>query len=262
MSSLSQALLRQEPLLIQPRLLIDFVARCSAFDEMLQELLGAPPKAEIIDGVGVIPVTGIIGKNLAPIEKLLGAADVDEIAAHVKEFAANPNVHTLLFDLDTPGGTVTGVPELADLIGRQTKPTVAFTSSCACSAGYWIGSQAERFIATPSAAVGSIGAFIPFLDSSAALAAEGMFVDLIKAGKHKGAGFPGTALNEEQRAHMQEKVNQLHSVFKASVRAKRQYVRESDMEGQDFYGREAAEKRLVTGLASREELLSGLTRGS
>ena len=218
MSSLSQALLRQEPLLIQPRLLADFVARCGAFDEMLQELLGVPPKAEIIDGVGVVPVSGIIGKNLSPIERMLGAADVDEVAGQVKEFAADPNVHTILLDLDTPGGTATGVPELADLIGRQTKPTVAFTSSVACSAGYWIGSQADRFIATPSASVGSIGAFIPFLDSSAALAAEGLFVDVIKAGKFKGAGFPGTALSEEQRTHMQEKVNQLHSVFKTSVR--------------------------------------------
>lgn len=262
MSSLSQALLRHEPLLIQPRVLADFVARCGAFDDALQELFGSAPKAEVVDGVGVIPIYGVIGKNLAPIEKMLGAADVDEVASHVKEFAVDPNVHTILLDLDTPGGTVTGVPELADLIGRQTKPTVAFTSSCACSAGYWIGSQADRFIATPSAAVGSIGAYIPFLDSSAALAAEGMFVDLIKAGKFKGAGYPGTAMTEEQRAHLQTKVNQLHSVFKDSVRAKRQYVRESDMEGQDFYGREAAEKRLLTGLASREELFAGLTRNS
>ena len=69
MSSLSQALLRQEPLLIQPRLLIDFVARCGSFDEMLQELLGAPPKAEIIDGVGVIPVTGIILNSAVKINR-------------------------------------------------------------------------------------------------------------------------------------------------------------------------------------------------
>jgi len=261
MSSLDNALLRNEPILIQTRVLADFVARCGSFEDTLRELLGSAPQAEIRDGVGIVPVHGIIGKGLSPIEKILGAVDVDDVSSQVEEFAANPAVRTILLDLDTPGGTVTGVPELADLIGSQSKPTVAFTASMACSAGYWIGSQAGRFFATPSASVGSIGVYIPFVDSSAAFASRGVFVDLIKAGKFKAAGFPGTTLSEDQRALLQERVDQLHAAFKESVRAKRRYVRDTDMEGQDFYGREAAEKRLLTGLvSSREQLITRLTR--
>lgn len=262
MSSLDSALLRNEPILIQTRVLADFVSRCGSFEETIRELLGGAPQPEIRDGVGIVPVHGIIGKGLSPIEKIFGAVDVDEVSAQIEEFAANPAVHTLLLDLDTPGGTVTGVPELADLIGRLSKATVAFTSSMACSAGYWVGSQADRFFATPSASVGSIGAYIPFVDSSGAFASRGVFVDVIKAGKFKAAGFPGTTLSEEQRGLLQDRVDQLHAVFKDSVRAKRSYVREADMEGQDFYGREAAEKRLLTGLvSSRAQLLDRLTRG-
>jgi signal peptide peptidase SppA len=254
------ALLRNEPLLIQPQVLAAFIERCG-LREAIEDLFGAAPKPEIQDGVGIIPLSGIIGKGLAPIEKMLGAVDVDEVGGQVEAFAGDPQVHTLLFDLDSPGGTVTGVPELADLVGRQSKPTVAFTSSLACSAAYWIGSQADRLIATPSACVGSVGVYIPFLDSSGAYALRGMAVDIIKAGKFKAAGFPGTSLSEEQRALLQERVNQLHATFKESVRNKRRYVRDGDMEGQEFYGREAADKRLVTGLvSSHQELLAQLTR--
>jgi signal peptide peptidase SppA len=256
----ADSLLLHEPLLIQPELLSAFVARCGAFTDTLRELFGDVPKPEIVGGVGIIPVAGVVGHRLLPIEKMFGGVDVEDVARSVDDFGRNPQVHTLLFDIESPGGTVTGVPELADLIGAQGKPTAAFTSSLAASAAYWIGSRADRFFATPSASVGSVGVFLPFVDSSAAFAQAGLRMEVIKAGRLKGLGLPGTSLNEEQRAHLQERVDQIHGQFKASVREKRRYVRDEFMQGQTFYGSDALEKNLVSDLVrGRAEALSRLT---
>jgi hypothetical protein len=169
------------------------------------------------NGVGILPICGPIGSNLSPIEKMLGGCDVADISASFDAFAVDPSVRTLLLDVDSPGGTVTGVPELAAQIAAFPKPTLAFTSGEACSAAYWLASQADDFLATPSASVGSVGVYLALLDSSAALARSGLFVDVIKAGTYKAAGFPGTSLSEEQRALLQERVDMVHRMFMGAI---------------------------------------------
>jgi signal peptide peptidase SppA len=253
-------LLRHEPLLIQPEILSAFIERCGSFSDTFRELFGEAPKPEIVSGVGIIPISGILGHRLMPIEKMLGAADVEDIGRTTEQFARDPLVHTLLFDIDSPGGTVTGIPELAELIASQSKPTAAFTSSMAASAAYWLGSRADRFFATPSASVGSVGVYLPLVDSSGAFAHAGLRMEVVKAGRLKAIGVPGTSLTDEQRSHLQERVDQIHAQFKASVREKRRYVRDEAMQGQTFYGAEALEKNLVSDLvSSRAAALSQLT---
>ncbi len=258
--SFADAILRHEPLLVEPRLLAAFVERCSGFTDALKELFGEPPQARVENGVGILPVCGPIGANLSPIEKMLGGCDVAGLSASLDAFAADPSVRTLLLDVDSPGGTVTGVPELAAQIAAFPKPSVAFASGEACSAAYWLASQADEFVCTKSATVGSVGVYLALLDSSAALARSGIFVDVIKAGTHKAAGFPGTSLSDEQRALLQERVDAVHGMFMSAVTGKRSRVGADSMQGQSFYGVQAAERGLVTGLVpSRGAMLARLT---
>lgn len=256
----ASAILRHDPLLIEPRLLSAFVARCGDFKDIIKELFGEPPQARVENGIGILPITGILGQGLMPIEKMLGATDTLDLSAKLQEFAADPNVRALLLDVDSPGGMVTGIPEVAEQIAAFPKPTYAFTASEACSAAYWVGSQAREFLCTKSASVGSVGVYLAVLDSSVAFAQAGLFIDLIKAGTYKAAGFPGTSLTDDQRALLQERVDHIHTEFKAAVKARRRYVKDSALEGQAFYGSEAAKRNLVTGLApSRSALLEKLT---
>jgi signal peptide peptidase SppA len=256
----ANSILRHDPLLIEPRILSAFITKCGTFSETLKELFGEPPQARVENGIGILPVSGIIGQGLLPIEKMFGATDTGDLSATLNAFATDPNVQALLLDIDSPGGTVTGIPEVADQIAGFPKPTYAFCSNEACSAAYWLGSQANEFLCTRSATVGSVGVYLAILDSSVAFAQAGIFVDLIKAGTYKAAGFPGTSLTDNQRALLQERVDQIHALFKSAVTSKRSYVRESSLEGQSFYGAEAAKRNLVTGLvSSRASLLDRLT---
>lgn len=256
----AQSLLRHEPLLIEPTLLTEFVKRAGWFQETVEELFGKPPVARIEDGIGIIPICGPIGQGLLPVEKMFGACDLFDVAAALEDFAANPKVRAVLLDLDTPGGTAMGVPEVSDLVFNFPKPTMAYTHSLACSAGYWIGSQAQEFVCTPSSAVGSVGVFMAWFNVTEFFGKMGVFTEVIKAGTYKAMGYPGTDLTDEQRALLQAEVDELHAEFRATVKRRRMFATDDAMEGQSFAGRTAAQRGLVTGLVpNRAAALARLT---
>jgi len=95
----ANAILRHDPLLIEPRLLSAFVARCGGFTDALKELIGESPQARIENGIGVLPITGIVGQGLMPIEKMLGATDTLDLSAKLQEFAADPKAGEMAAEL-------------------------------------------------------------------------------------------------------------------------------------------------------------------
>lgn len=242
----------REALLIDPAKANDhrILAEKFGFTDMLAQLFGEVPKAYIAeDGTGVIPIAGVIGKGLSPIEKMTGAVDVNAIADAIDEFSANPQVTRIAFQVSSPGGTVTGVEELANKVRNIGKPTMAYTDSEMASAAYWIASAADKVVASPSSTVGSIGVYMTIADMTEMAKAQGIKMVVIKSGKFKGAGIPGTSLSEEQVANLQQGVDEIHADFKASVLQTRKLVKAEDMEGQVFSGKQAAARNLITGLA-------------
>ena len=121
--------------------------------------------------------------------------------------------------LDSPGGSVYGVSELADEImnARAQKPVIAIANSLAASAAYWIGCSASELYVTPGGEVGSIGVWQAHFDYSQALAAEGVTPTLISAGKYKVEGNPYAPLGEDALGFMQSRVDDYYAVFTKSV---------------------------------------------
>jgi signal peptide peptidase SppA len=242
----------REALLIDPAKANDHrvLAEKFGFTDMLAQLFGEVPKAYIAeDGTGVIPIVGPIGKGLAPIERMTGAVDVNDIAETIDDYATNPQVTRIAFQVSSPGGTVTGVEELANKVRNISKPTMAYTDSEMASAAYWVASAADKVVASPSSTVGSIGVYMTVADMTEMAKAQGIKMVVIKSGKFKGAGIPGTSLSDEQIANLQDSVDAIHADFKASVLQTRKLVKAEDMEGQVFSGKQAAQRNLVTGLA-------------
>jgi len=171
----------------------------------------------------------------------------------------DPSITTIILDVDSPGGSAVGVPELAKRVRECGKRTVSFTSGDCCSAAYWIASQASEFYATPSSTVANVGCYIVFNDMSAAYAQEGVAVDVIRSGNLKGAGTPGTSLSKEQRDDLLAGVLEIADNFKADVKLVREFVQDADMAGQCFSGTKAAEKGFVTALTNGfDELMQSL----
>jgi len=188
MRFLTNGLSGREPLLIDPTKAKDHavLAEKFGFTDMLAQLFGQAPAPYVVDGVGIVPIVGVIGKGLSPLEKMMGAVDVNDVSAAIDAFAANPEVEKVALQISSPGGTVTGVEELANKVRNLSKPTLAYTDSEMASAAYWIGSAADRVVASPSSTVGSIGVYMAIPDYSEAAKMQGIKMVVIKSGKFKG----------------------------------------------------------------------------
>lgn len=112
-------------------------------------------------GVGVIHISGIISRHTDMFAQFFGfgSASVENIAKDFQSLLDNEEVKSIILDFDTPGGTITGVNELAEIIynARGMKPIKAYVTGLACSAGYFLASACDEIIIDEMGQVGSIG---------------------------------------------------------------------------------------------------------
>lgn len=185
-----------------------------------------------------VPIMGEISHRDSFWSWLTGGSTVEGLIKTLREIGADDSVSTVLLDIDSPGGTVAGIPELANEVRRlsASKHVVALANSLAASAAYWIGSQADEFVATPEAMVGSVGVFAVHEDWSAAMDQAGVKMTYITAGKYKAEGNPAQPLSEEARQHLQTIVDASYDLFVADV-AKGRAVSAADVRGNYGEGR-------------------------
>ena len=223
-----------------------------------------PPQSPLLrieDRVGVIDIHGpLIRKPDAFARLFLGATDPEAITAAIHEARGRQDVDALFLDIDSPGGLVTGIPELAGAVAEatKTKPVYAFSSGQMASAAYWVASQAQGVYATPSARIGSIGVILPVIDDTEAFTKAGLKVEVFAAGKYKSTGTPGVALTDEQRDWLRSEIEEVAGDFRAAVLARGRKIPVEAMEGQTFSGRQAQRFNLAGTVADRSEAMGRL----
>jgi hypothetical protein len=141
-------------------------------------------------GVAVIPIRGTIAHRMGGMDDSSGGTSAERIGAMLDQVAGDASIGTVVYDIDSPGGTVPGVQELAAKMFalRSSKMQIAQVNSLAASAAYWLASQADEIVSIPSGNAGSIGVFTAHQDLSKALEQAGVNVTLISAGKYKVEG--------------------------------------------------------------------------
>jgi len=257
------SLLSRQPWLITTDAMQGMVAQAVAFFDARIQLPDASRNAllSVSDGIGIIDLHGPLMRQPDLISALLfGATDMNEVTDAIQEAVQRDDVQSILIDINSPGGTVNGTPELAQAVAdaAKLKTTYAFSAGQMCSAAYWIASQCDAIYATPSARVGSIGVMLPFIDSTEKFRSEGLKVEVFAAGKFKGMATPGVPLSEEQRALIQSDIEEIAAEFKTAVLARGRKIPDSAMEGQSFSARNAQRLNLAGMVKSRDEVLSRL----
>ena len=224
--------------------------------EQIADRIGAAaerPNPARAGAVAVVPVYGTIVQRADLFTEMSGGTSTERLSATFAQAVADPSVGSILLRIDSPGGGVYGVAEMADQIfkARGKKPIVAVADSMAASAAYWIASAADEIVVTPGGEVGSIGVFAAHEDISRHLDAEGVGVTLISAGKYKTEGSPFEPLSDEARAAMQSRVNDYYSLFVRAV-AKGRGVSVDDVRGGFGEGRVVgAQQAVKLGMADR-----------
>jgi signal peptide peptidase SppA len=196
------------------------------------ETLSPPPPGAI----AVLPIYGIVSHRMHLMRNVSSSGTSTEaVAAAFRQVVRDPDVGAVVLDVDSPGGSVFGVQELADEIhaARGTKPVVAVASSVAASAAYWIASQADELVVTPSGEVGSIGVIAAHDDVSKAAETKGVKRTFITAGRHKAEGNPFEPLSDEARAYIQASVDRYYDAFVRSV-ARGRKVSLTKARGEEF----------------------------
>lgn len=174
-------------------------------------------------GVAVIPVYGVISQRMNLMTAMSGGTSVEGLTRAVRGALADPDVGALVLDIDSPGGMVEGIAEIASEIraARGQKPIVAVANAVMASAAYWIGSAADEVVATPSAQVGSIGVIGHHVETSKADEMAGETYTVITAGKGKANQSSHVPIDADGIAEMQALADGFYSLFVADVAAGR-----------------------------------------
>lgn len=219
-------------------------------------------------GIAVLPLYGVITQRGNMVDDISGPGSVSTqlFSQALRQALSDDTVSQILIDIDSPGGSVYGVSELADEIAsaRTQKPVMAIANSLAASAAYWLGAQADELYVTPGGEVGSIGVWQAHFDYSQALAAEGVTPTLISAGKYKVEGNPYKPLDADAQGFLQSRVDDYYGAFTKAVARGRglpiSQVRDGMGQGRVLGADAALAQNMVDGVATFDDVLKKMRR--
>jgi len=187
--------------------------------------------------VGIIHLTGVITESEPTIKQLL-------------KFRKNPDVKAVVIRIDSPGGAVGASQELfqeiRDLDSR--KPVVISMGSVAASGGYYAALGARTIVANPGTITGSIGVIMKIPNLQKLMEKIGISTTVIKSGKLKDLGAVNRSLSPEEKAVLENVMDDIHEQFIEDVAASRNLPIEKVRkvaDGRIFSGRQAKKLGLV-----------------
>lgn len=213
------------------------------------------------NGAAIIPVHGSISKKMNLFTEICGGCSTEQTISRLELALKDEAVSSIIFDIDSPGGTVDGTKELADTIfaARGEKPITAFISGEGCSAAYWIASAADEIIAYDTSIVGSIGVVSAHTDYSKAYEEKGIKKTYITAGKYKRLANETEPLTKEAKDYLQSFVDAYYSMFVDAVARNRNVSTDkvlSEMaDGRVFVAPDALKAGLIDKLGTIKSVL-------
>ena len=218
--------------------------------------------------IAVLPLYGVVTQRGSMADDVSGpgAASTQKFTAALRQALQDPSVGGILIDIDSPGGSVYGVDELASEImsARAQKPIIGLANSLAASAAYWVGAACSELYVTPGGEVGSIGVWQAHEDWSKAMEDAGVKTTLISAGKYKTEGNPYEPLGEDAQAFMQSRVDDYYAAFTKSVAKGRgvsvDVVRKDFGQGRVYGAAQAQANGMVNGVMTFDDVVKKLAK--
>jgi ClpP class serine protease len=208
--------------------------------------------------VAVLPVVGPIARYANLFSSVSGGTSVQLLARDFTVALEDPKTEAILLAVDSPGGEVAGIAELAEMIhrARSVKPVWAYVSDLGASAAYWLASAAEQIVIAETAALGSIGVVAAVKDPDRQKADEIEFVSSVSPRKR---ADPRT---DAGKAQLQGLVDSLGQIFVEHVARYRgvsaETVEREYGSGGLLVGRDAVTAGLAERLGSFEGTLDDL----
>lgn len=245
------------------------MARAEGIEATAEELAaftgGTSPGMNQAGAVAVLALHGIIAHRAGMLEESSGGTSTETFARIYRQVMADPNIAAVVLDVNSPGGAVPGLHELATemLALRGTKRVVAVANATMASAAYWLAAAAaDEIVALPSATVGSIGVASIYFDDSKEREQNGIAVEVFTSSENKADYLGLGPLSPEARARIQARVNEAGAWFRGDV-AKGRNVSVADVrarfgEGIPFGAKDAKAAGLIDRIGTFEETVERL----
>ena len=231
----------------------------------LSSAMNLRPGVQPQNGIAVIPVCGILSyKSEGIMDWLFGDTSYENIRSQFHEALADPNITSIIFDVDSSGGEVHGCFDLVDEIynARDVKPLYAVINETAFSAAYAIASAAEKIFIPRTGSLGSVGCIMVHLDQSKYDEKEGAKFTPIFAGARKNDFDRHFPLSPEALKVGQDIVDSTYDLFAKTVARNRgispQAVR--DTEAALYYGKNAVDIGLADSVAPWTKAISEISK--
>ena len=191
----------------------------------------------VLPHIARVPVHGLITEDR-------------KLSDFFERVAKAPHVKAVILDVDSPGGTTTGGEAMYNAIRRlaEKKPVVAVCGTMATSAAYLAALATERIFVYGNTVTGSVGVVMQWPDVTELLASIGVKVEEVKSGPLKGTPDPFQPTDPQERALVQEMVEDAKSWFVKLVAERRRLSPQNVpglTDGRIFSGRQAVSLKLV-----------------
>ena len=222
-------------------------------------------RVKTVGSVAVIPIIGPIFHRSSYYMDYFGGASIQGLRACFRQALADPEISAIVFDVDSPGGEVDGTPEFAAEVfaARGQKPIFSVVNTLQCSAGHYIGVQADEVIMSPSATVGSIGVWVLHQNWKGFFELMGVENTFIIAGDNKVDGNPYEPLSDEAKADLQTFVSDIHRDFLSAVGRARggltgKAIKDAYGQGKVYSARDAVKLGIVDRIGTFDDVVARL----
>ena len=187
--------------------------------------------------VGVVKIEGFIG-------------DTHDVVEQMNQFGKDDSIKAVILRIDSPGGGVASSQEIYQAVNelKKKKKVVASMGSVAASGGYMVACATDKIVANPGTLTGSISAVMHFANVEELLKKVGLKASVVKSGKFKDIGSPVREMTPEEKALLQDLVDDISDQFIEMVSKDRNIPKENVRkiaDGRVFTGRQAHKLGLV-----------------
>lgn len=214
---------------------------------------------ELVGSVAILRLRGFLAKRGWWCDTSFDRFS-DMVRFAVNDYA----VKTILIDCDSPGGSVYGCADCADVVyhANNSKRVICCVNDLCASAALWVGTAAREVVITQSGDLGSIGVYQMRMDVTEAMKKQGVSVEIIRAGEQKAWGSPFLPMTDAERKVKQDEVDAIYQQFINAVARNRGAdpgaVRRVWADARIFSGVDAVRTRLADRVASFDQVLTEL----
>jgi signal peptide peptidase SppA len=214
--------------------------------------------------IAVLPISGTLVRRTGGMDAMSGLQSYDDIRGMLRTAMAAREVAGIVLDVDSPGGEIAGLADLADEIRSAAahKPIFALADDHAFSAAYWLASAASKVFVTQTGGVGSIGIIAMHLDRSGFDQKAGLAYTPVFAGAQKNDFSPHGPLSERAKAVLKADVDRVHGMFVNAVARNRQLpaAKVRGTEAALYLGADAVKAGLADEVGTLDDAVAALGR--